>query len=56
MEASDWSRQRLLSYDSENRLRTATVGATAYGYDYDPLGRRISKSANGSLSTLYRHR
>ncbi len=39
------------TYDSENRLRTATVvGGPTFTYDYDALGRRLSKS-NGTPAT-----
>lgn len=41
------------TYDAENRLRTATSPAAAsVTYDYDPLGRRLSKTVNG-VSTYY---
>lgn len=49
--ASDGSGTETYTYDSENRLRTATVGGSATPnvfYDYDPLGRRISKTAGGT--------
>ena len=38
------------TYDSENRLRTAATDGTAtasVSYDYDPLGRRITKTVSG---------
>lgn len=43
------------TYDSENQLRTAAVngsGTATIGYDYDPLGRRISKTVGGT-TTIY---
>lgn len=43
------------TYDSENRLRTAAIDGSStatIAYDYDPLGRRISKTVNG-VSTFY---
>lgn len=45
------------TYDSENRLRSAAVtGGTSASYDYDALGRRISKTvgvAPSAVSTYY---
>jgi RHS repeat-associated protein len=41
------------TYDSENRLRTAAVGgatAASITYDYDPLGRRISKTVGTTVT------
>lgn len=35
------------TYDAENRLRTATTASHTVSYDYDALGRRISKSVDG---------
>jgi RHS repeat-associated protein len=43
---SDGTRN-VYSYDSENRLATANTSTNAVTYDYDPLGRRISKTVNG---------
>lgn len=43
------------SFDSQNRLITAAVDGTltpSISYDYDPLGRRISKTVSGT-QTLY---
>jgi RHS repeat-associated protein len=41
------------TYDSENRLRTASVtGGTNNTYDYDALGRRLTRTV-GSTSTYY---
>lgn len=43
------------TYDAENRLRTAATDGTTTAsitYDYDPLGRRISKTVSG-LKTFY---
>jgi RHS repeat-associated protein len=42
------------TYDSENRLRTVALGAAApsISYDYDALGRRLSKTVN-SATTWY---
>lgn len=41
------------TYDSENRLRTASVaGGSSTTYDYDALGRRLSKVV-GSTATYY---
>jgi RHS repeat-associated protein len=39
------------TYDVENRLRTAATGGSASAsifYDYDPLGRRITKTVGGT--------
>jgi len=39
------------TYDAENRLRTAAVAGSStptITYDYDPLGRRLSKNDNGT--------
>lgn len=39
------------TYDSESRLRTAVVaGGSSTTYDYDVLGRRISKNVDGTLT------
>jgi RHS repeat-associated protein len=41
------------TYDSENRLRSAAVGGStivSITYDYDPLGRRVSKTVSGTLT------
>jgi RHS repeat-associated protein len=43
---SDGTRN-VYTYDSENRLATANTSAYAVSYDYDALGRRISKTVNG---------
>jgi RHS repeat-associated protein len=41
------------TYDTENRLRTAQVtGGSNTTYDYDPLGRRLSKRV-GTTATYY---
>jgi RHS repeat-associated protein len=41
------------TYDAENRLRTAAVGGgSSSAYDYDALGRRLSKTV-GATSTYY---
>lgn len=39
------------SYDAENRLRTASVPGKTIAYDYDPLGRRLSKTVNGTTTS-----
>ena len=38
------------SYDYENRLVSATNGATTAAYQSDGLGRRISKTVNGTTT------
>lgn len=38
------------TYDAENRLRTATTGSHSVTYDYDPLGRRVSKTVDGTIT------
>ena len=40
------------TYDAENRLRTANSAGTSINYDYDPLGRRVSKLV-GTTTTQY---
>jgi RHS repeat-associated protein len=45
--------RQTFTYDSENRLRTAAVGGSSTPsifYDYDPLGRRVSKTVNGTVT------
>ena len=42
------------TYDSENRLTSAVYGTTTDTFDYDALGRRVSKTFNG-VTTLYLH-
>jgi len=37
-------------YDFINRLRTFTKGTTSAGYSYDPFGRRIMKTVNGTAT------
>ena len=46
--------QQTYSYDSENRLTQAIVnggGSPTVTFDYDGLGRRVSKSAGGTTTT-----
>jgi RHS repeat-associated protein len=38
------------TYDPENRLLTANNGTTSASYAYDPLGRRESKTVNGTAT------
>jgi RHS repeat-associated protein len=42
----------VLTYTHENRLASFTKGATTASYVYDPMGRRIKKTANG-VTTWY---
>ncbi len=42
------------SYDRENRLVAAATPLANVTYEYDPIGRRISKSVEGAL-TVYLH-
>ncbi len=51
----DGSGKQTFTYDSENRLETAAVNgssAATISYDYDGLGRRVSKKVGG-LSTYF---
>ncbi len=42
------------SYDSENRLMSATMGSDFVEYDYDPFGRRVLKDIDeGETVTRY---
>ena len=46
--------EQTYAYDSENRLITAAVGGTStptISYDYDGLGRRVSKTVNGVVTS-----
>lgn len=43
-------------YDEENRLRKAVGGGTTALYEYDPLGRRRSKSVNGVVTKFISER
>jgi YD repeat-containing protein len=36
------------TFDAENRLLTASNGSTTASYVYDPLGRRVKKTVNGT--------
>ncbi len=39
------------TYDPENRLRTAVItGGSSASYDYDPLGRRLQKTVDGTAT------
>ena len=40
------------TYDTENRLLSATVPGVVATYTYDPLGRRQSKTVNGTSTTF----
>lgn len=45
--------RHLYTYDSENRLRSADVhgsGVATIAYDYDPAGRRIAKTVDGTTT------
>jgi YD repeat-containing protein len=41
---------RNLDFDEENRLRSAVGSGNTVAYEYDPLGRRRSKTVNGAVT------
>jgi len=41
---------RSFTHDSENRLRSATVGGVTSTYEYDPSGRRVRRASAGVVT------
>ena len=40
---------RTFTYDAENRLKTVTIGASVWSWDYDAMNRRIREKLNGNV-------